>query len=169
MAQRLRHRQLLADLQDFAQVAALDELHHDVVLVRRLVVAHGQDFDDVGVLQRLADAAFAGEQVDALLDVLHGRRRSTLRATTRPARDLGPEDAAETAGGDFVEQPIAAQHIAVFVAFEEFAALIRRQPAFAFQGAQHRHQVGRAAPHFVLDLGELFPSQETHLDAPAKP
>ena len=125
-AQRLRRRQPLADLQDLAQVAALDELHDDGVLVRRLVVAHRQHLDDVGVLERLADAGLADEQVDALLVLAPAAAQHLDGDDAAAPRVLGPEDAAEAARGHLVQHPVAAQEIAVLVAPEEFAALPRR-------------------------------------------
>ena len=141
-AQRLGDRHALADLEDLAQVAALDKLHHDEMLFRRGILVDGEDFDDVGLAQGDAEAGLAVELVDhlgvfgpALAQHLDGDDAAGVRID-------GAKDAAETAGGDAVQQPVAAEEVAVHLAFEELAALKRRQLALAFQDAQENLGVG---------------------------
>src|SRR5207245_6939099 len=113
------------DRQEVPEVAALDELHDNVILLGHHVAVDRQDLDDVGVPHRHAELALALEQVDAVLVVaplaaqyLDGDHDTCLRV-------VGAVDAAETARGDLVQDAVAAEEVALEVALEQLAALPR--------------------------------------------
>src|SRR5262249_60467151 len=108
-AQRLGRLQLLADLQDLAQVAALDELHDDEVLPGGGVVADGEDLDDVGVAQRQADLALAVEQLDALRVLAPAAAQHLDGHHPAALRVLAAEDPAEAPAGPPAQHPAAPQ------------------------------------------------------------
>ena len=145
MLDRLRRLELLADGEHLAQVAALDELHDDVILAGRSVLVHGQDFDDVGVLQRHAHARLALEQVDALLVVAPAAAEHLDGDDAAGGVVLAAEDAAETPRLNLVQQAVAAQDEAVAVALDDLAGLPGGDDALALQEQQELLAVGPAA------------------------
>ena len=132
---------LLADVQEIAQVAAFDELHHDEPLAGGLVLIHRQDAHDVRMVHRHAHSAFALEQFD-FVRVLAPALAKDLDGDFRPGpRVIGAEDPAEAAGGNLVEDAEPAEHVAVALAAQKLRRLPGRQVAFAFE--QLEEQFGR--------------------------
>src|SRR5262249_34680328 len=147
--------ELLARGEDLAQVAALDELHDQVVLPRAGVLVDRQDLDDVGVLQGHADLAFTDEQLD-LLRVLAPAPPQRLDGHEAAWSGIGSrEDPAEGPRGDLVQDAVATQEVAVGIALEELLALPRRQLSLALEGHQELDRLGGLADLFP-DLDELF-------------
>ena len=127
--------ELFADRQEIAQIAALDEVHDDVILARCRVAIDGEDVNDIRVPHAQADFAFALKQLDlarvfrpSLAQYLDGHDLAR-------ARVIGPIDAAKAAGGDSVQEAIAAEKIAVGVAFEQLRTLPWRQVSLAFESS----------------------------------
>ena len=113
------------------------------MLAGRFVLVHPEDFHQVGVVHGHAGFAFALEQLDAVLVIGPLAPQHLDGDDAAVVGIVGAEDTAEAAGGDFVQQPIAADEVAVGFSLGELAALEGRQIAFALEYFEQR--LGRAA------------------------
>src|SRR5205807_1926899 len=79
-------------------------------------------------------------------------------------RVVGPIDPAEAAGGDLVEDAVAAEEVAVVVPLEELLALEGGQVALALQDAKERSGVAAALTELGPGLLDLFRAKQTKTD-----
>ena len=127
--------EFLADPEKVAQVASLDKVHHDVVLAGGRIAIDGMNPDDVGVLQADPNLALALEEFD-FAGVLRPALAKHLDCNNLSRAGIVRSiDAAEAAGGNSIQQPVAAQKVAVRIALDEFGPLPRGQIPFTLQSA----------------------------------
>src|SRR5262249_47577770 len=122
--------------EDLAEVAALHELHHDVVLPGDRIAIDGEDRHDIRVPQRQTDLALTLEEGDLLVVLRPAVAKDLDGDTLARARVLSAEDAPEGAAGYSVEELVATQHVAVAIVLLEFAGLPLGDVALALGDAK---------------------------------
>ena len=136
--QRLGRLQLLADRQEVAEVAALDKLHDDEVLPGGRVATDFEDLDNVRMAQRQADPPFALEEIDGVVVLAPALAEHLDGDHTPGLRIVRPEEPAEAARSDFVEEAVPSQKVPLLVSLEEFLSLVGCQVALAFHPPEER-------------------------------
>ena len=147
--------ELLADIEDVAEVASFHELHDDEVPAGAVVLAHVEDADDVLVVQGHAQTAFTLEALDPLGGVQPASAKNFDCHDVAVARVVAPVHATETTRGDLVQDAIATQQVTVLFALEQLARLQRREQPLAFEHLGELDRCGSVVVEFVEQLARL--------------
>src|SRR5262249_16625250 len=134
-AQSFGGLELFANRHEISEVTAFHKFHHDEVLSGRGVSIDGENLDDVGVVERHADAAFTLKQLNRVLFCTPLTPQDFDRDDPASSRIIGAIDPTEAPRRDLIKKTVAAQEVTVPFLFEELAGLQRSQVALALHGA----------------------------------
>jgi hypothetical protein len=129
--------EFLPRLEEVAQVAALDELHHDEVLTGFWVLVDREDGHDVRMADAQTEFPFSLEQLHLLL-VHRPLIAEHLHRDDLPGSRVVPAvHAAETPRRNLVQDAVAAEEVAIEVALEQLVPLPGREVPLPLHQPHH--------------------------------